>query len=145
MQSAVAVMGGCCPPVVNPAFSQEWCSATWTVGHVDLTSKHTARLLVPTGYKRTMINSNISVCLPQSCRYSDVSCFVWPEPDSTQITNMDIPTVLSKHKFNYSCCESVPVWAVVVSLIWFNSSSCMLHAVMKAICPPAASMQHWQC
>lgn len=58
---------------------------------------------------------------------------------STEITN----TVLSKHKCNYSCCESAPVWAAVASLIWSNTSSCMVHAVMKAICPPVASMQHW--
>lgn len=40
-------------------------------------------------------NLNNGVYLPEPCHYSDASFFVWPEPDSTPITNMGIPTVLS--------------------------------------------------
>lgn len=43
MQPTMAVMGGCCPPVVNPAFSQESWNSTWTVELMALISKHTTR------------------------------------------------------------------------------------------------------
>lgn len=39
-----------------------------------------------------------------------------------------------------SITPAVKVWAALVYLIWFNTFSCVLHAVMKVVCPSIASV-----
>lgn len=119
-------------------------SSTRTVGLMDLISKHTTGpgFYLPGVTNAPWLIQTSVFASPNLVAIQMVPVLSDQSQTSTQITNMGIPTVLSKHQFKHSRCESVPVWAAVV-LIWFSISSCMLHAVMKAIRLPIASMQHW--